>query len=90
MLAPLAECRDEEVRRAVGHEVLFGEAGRGGDEDGDLDDARDLLEVAERGFCLRQDVDRAELRAPPTWSLPSASGSWPAVNSRFPVRMKGT
>ncbi len=61
MLAALAEYCRQEVRRAVGDQVLLGEVGCRGDEDGDLHHAGDSFESAERRLGLRQDVDRAEL-----------------------------
>ena len=61
MLAALAEHRHEEVGRAVGDQMLLGEVGRRGDEDGDLDQPADLFEIAERRLGLGEDVDRAEL-----------------------------
>ncbi len=39
VLAALAQRRGQEVGGTVGHEVLLGEVGRRGDEDGDLDHA---------------------------------------------------
>jgi hypothetical protein len=65
MLAALAERLGEEVGGAVGDKVLLGKARGRGDKDSDLDDAADLLEVAERCLCLRQDVDGAEFRCLP-------------------------
>src|SRR5690606_8832500 len=55
--APVAESGHQEVRRAVGYKVLLGEIRRRGDEDGDLDDAADALQIAERSAGLRQYID---------------------------------
>ena len=65
MLAALAERCDQEIGCAVGDQMLLGEVRRRGDEDGDLDHAGDLFEIAERRLGLRQDVDRADTLRPP-------------------------
>ena len=99
MLAAFAERGDQEVGGAVGDQMLLDEIRRRGDEDRDLDQAADLLEIAEGCLGLRQDVNGAEFApslpaamsmsrpsSPLACSLPSLSGSWPAVNSVLPVR----
>ena len=63
MLAGFAEHVGDQVRGAVGDEMLFDEARCRRDEADELDDALDPGEIAaKRSLRLRQDVDGAEFR----------------------------
>src|SRR5690349_15665740 len=59
--ALVAESRDHQVGSAVEHLRSVEEVGRGIDEPAEADDAHHLVEVAERGLDLRQQIDAAAL-----------------------------
>src|SRR6266481_2019253 len=62
MAALVAECRDHQVGRAVQYLWSVEEVGRGIDEPAEADHPNYLVEVAERGLDLRQEVDGATAR----------------------------
>src|SRR5438034_8321222 len=62
MAALVAECRDHQVGRAVQHLRSIKKVWRGIDETAEPHYADHLVEVAERGLDLRQEVDGATAR----------------------------
>src|SRR5437667_8636760 len=62
MAALVAESRAHQVGGAIEHFWPIEEIGRGIDETAEPHHAHDLIEVAERGLDLRQQIDRAALR----------------------------
>ena len=62
MTSLVAEHRDHQVGCAVEHLRSIEEIGRRIDEAAKANHARDLVEVAERGFDLRQQIDCAATR----------------------------
>jgi hypothetical protein len=76
--------------------------GRGVHQAHDLDDALDLVQVADGGMQRAQQVDGDGARGLlaflgadvcpswPTQALPSFLAMWPERNTRLPVRTKGT
>src|SRR5713226_3139043 len=62
MAALVAERRDHQVGRAIQYLRSVEEVGRGIDEPAEADHPNHLVEVAERGLDLRQEVDGATAR----------------------------
>ena len=102
--ALVAERRDHQVGGAVHHLGAVDETRRRIDEAAEPHHAHDLVEIAERGLDLREQL-MAQARAAfwpssidtpaPSWplatSLPSPSKQiWPETISRLPVRTNGT